>query len=1777
MTESEQNLRSTIEQLNASLAKSEAEKDASQRQLQLDRSRAQQLAIELSAAKKELLAAQLEVLDAHGAARKGSHLVDLEEQRLRLSGEAMRTADDAMQQLVSARQAIQQFYLLATPSSSDGKGATKASAGCPDISSLDEEARQHYESLATESCRFVSEAQTMLKKAQLRGKALEVQIDAVEDMRLQLTRMESDAKAQEARCTVLQDQVESTTNKNRILQERLLVSEQEAGRAQQKVAALKSDFEARARTHQDKLASAVSEMAIMRTEAQNKNTRIVELESELQRCNSRLQEVPTLHVRVAEAEAENQRCSLELARIKGEFTAQAACLLQTQTLLQVKDAQCNTKIEEILQLETAQGKAQRDLVAGAKALAQAKEELACVRSEAEALQRGGEGSEETVSHCQRKVVGLELQLAESLQSAAAVMEENRALQRHLPRVKIELEELRVSLREKGAENVAKLKVLEEQLLENVAEALRLRRLESLLAEANEERNESARRMQVLEREVASLQSELRDSKAQLQRLQGAHDASVHDLQFARAKVAEGEEQRSALHKALMESEQARLLLNRDIGIRDLEVMRVREDNKRITSASEIEDRLKDALLQKSVLETHLSANEAERRGLEVACSELKLKEQQLEALTRNHEELTLVSWKLINAMSGYKNQLKGVGMCVRLEPTGAVIIKSLEKGGGAALSTLSCGDVLLHIDGHKVAGLSVDKVQALILGPAGTEVLLTVRSAKTGEKHSVTLVRGFDQGEVVHQVLASAKDACEAVVQLQRDLTSRTSCLDTVCKHHRQRYLNVAELFVATVRMLKESGKDGITYGRDELAGILRGLASAAPDTEATALLVSGNSGKAVDGAIERSKACLDNVASEGAMKMRLDAGVFQQALDAEQSACSRILNALNKSMQNLLGAYQEHARNTTQLRHTEAENAKLASSNQQLDTQLSQCSVQKDELACKLQACAEALKVSQGDRAQLSKAHADTSRALAVCNARVKALEQEREALAAEVREGHAAVSREEHWQTQCSHVQKHLTTVQEEFASVKGELDRVLQAVCSRSAGVGGVGLKLKREGRSGSVVVAAIVRGGAADCAGSMSVGDMIVSVNGQSVSRLTAREAQDLFEGTLGSQLHVVAQKNRNVSSQYVVDLVRSLPGVQSRKLSIEEQVADAIQHSETLSERVREMQACRRQDMVDRQELEEQASCLTKQVAALEMDVQKLTGELGLAKKKEAEVRRHADTMEGERDVLQRQVRSLTDELEERHNSQQSCVEEVEAKYAHVAEEQEKTQRACEFMTEQLRQCEADNRRLAEENANVLREVRSVNSQRETLQATLKLLSKELEEAIAKAAAEEGKASVLKQDAAKMQQVIDHAKKQVQQYKDAQVKSEMHMKREIETWQAQCSNLSAQLQVKQQKERKDKEVLLKERSEGVRKEKEKQVRGNVKVSGKMVKREEQTEHAWESKHGAVKENETEPQNTGLIPAREEQGNTEQEASKQLSNVHVQNSLPVSFHSTDRCNMEGSEDGAAGKAGGGPAEGTGKARALGMSKHEIPDTSSERIPSMPLQTAPRTPNGVQAVVGKRPGIKPFFSPHSPTPDASSSQDAQAKDKNGEPEEDGMKERVVVGACDTARKLLCLEGGEDAGGRGRRKPELGRATQHGQIPLKAPSPSQIVTGWCVLLASQSFYSSFRMWAAFYICSCRTDYGSASLPSEADNPIDHHHLRRCCSHDKRPGKDRYDRTSQPGSERALPSPFVTRSARAECRSGSSKVTTKRSQHRAAGISRANLRRRCALRGFSR
>ena len=199
MTESEQNLRSTIEQLNASLAKSEAEKDASQRQLQLDRSRAQQLAIELSAAKKELLAAQLEVLDAHGAARKGSHLVDLEEQRLRLSGEAMRTADDAMQQLVSARQAIQQFYLLATPSSSDGKGATKASAGCPDISSLDEEARQHYESLATESCRFVSEAQTMLKKAQLRGKALEVQIDAVEDMRLQLTRMESDAKAQEAR------------------------------------------------------------------------------------------------------------------------------------------------------------------------------------------------------------------------------------------------------------------------------------------------------------------------------------------------------------------------------------------------------------------------------------------------------------------------------------------------------------------------------------------------------------------------------------------------------------------------------------------------------------------------------------------------------------------------------------------------------------------------------------------------------------------------------------------------------------------------------------------------------------------------------------------------------------------------------------------------------------------------------------------------------------------------------------------------------------------------------------------------------------------------------------------------------------------------------------------------------------------------------------------------------------------------------------------------------------------------------------------------------------------------------------------------------------------------------------------------------------------------------------------------------------------------------------------------------------------------------------------
>ena len=877
-----------------------------------------------------------------------------------------------------------------------------------------------------------------------------------------------------------------------------------------------------------------------------------------------------------------------------------------------------------------------------------------------------------------------------LQEEEKALQEKQSLERNLPRLTKEIEMLSVEFNEKKAEYTATIRLFEEQLRVSMEEATRLCRLDKLLAETATRETAANERVRKLEHEHSQAHTELDEMKERLERVQAAHDKLVADLVSRTSEVRELKEEQQKLKTLVAEGENAKMKLHKDIGMMNLEVDRVREDNvglnERMTSVLTVENQLKEALLLQSVLQTHLSANEGERKALENERDRLLLQEKELENIKNEFESLKAVSWQLVNAIAGYRQQHQGVGMCVRLA-NNAILIKSLEEAGAAAHSDLRCGDVLLSINGRKVAGLSVERVQSLILGPAGTEVRITARSESTGDKYTVSLLRGFAKN-VEKSVVEEAEEACSAALQLQRDLAASKACLDTVCTHHRQRYLEIARLLASIVRLVKESSHDGVAFGRDGLAEILVLLDKGRGDVLPQDVL---------RGACE-DEACSDSAKSEKSsahesMFLSVDPDIFQRALEAEQQECNGILESLLKAVHQLLNKYQQHARNTVEVKNKEAEVDQLSTTKQHLDTQLEQAQAQKSELARKLETCNLELKKLTGEKTQLDKMNLHLTRTSTSSAARVEDLEKERDSLVSELSElntaHRASTLKEQHLQAECDSLESHILAMRDELASVTGDLGRLITTVCAPTTGVAGVGMKVKCDDRSGVCSVKAITAGGAADCCGRIAVGDTILSVNGESVHRMTAGEVQELFQGALGSEVCISARKNQNDSSHYSATMVRSLPGVQQRKIPISEQTLEAIRLCESLHEHVRELHNCRREELRERQQLEAQRTADNEKIAALESQISALKSALVAANTTSAQNKRETELVEAARDELQGQVAALTKELEQRHACRQGELDAVEERYQGLAQERDAAKSTVEFMAERQRQCEAE--------------------------------------------------------------------------------------------------------------------------------------------------------------------------------------------------------------------------------------------------------------------------------------------------------------------------------------------------------------------------------------------------------------------------------------------------------------------------------------------------------
>lgn len=82
----------------------------------------------------------------------------------------------------------------------------------------------------------------------------------------------------------------------------------------------------------------------------------------------------------------------------------------------------------------------------------------------------------------------------------------------------------------------------------------------------------------------------------------------------------------------------------------------------------------------------------------------------------------------------------GVGMTISAEPDGTFVLEPL-RDSPAALGGVQTGDVLLKVDDTEIAaGMPLDDVTALIRGPIGTAVIITVRHTG-GDEAQISLVR----------------------------------------------------------------------------------------------------------------------------------------------------------------------------------------------------------------------------------------------------------------------------------------------------------------------------------------------------------------------------------------------------------------------------------------------------------------------------------------------------------------------------------------------------------------------------------------------------------------------------------------------------------------------------------------------------------------------------------------------------------------------------------------------------------------------------------------------------------------------------------------------------------------------------------------------------------------------------------------------------------------------------------------------------------------------------
>ncbi|RME49975.1 MAG: S41 family peptidase [Caldilineae bacterium] len=167
---------------------------------------------------------------------------------------------------------------------------------------------------------------------------------------------------------------------------------------------------------------------------------------------------------------------------------------------------------------------------------------------------------------------------------------------------------------------------------------------------------------------------------------------------------------------------------------------------------------------------------------------------------------------------------EGIGAAVRLDELGRLVIAEPFPGRPAAEAGLLRGDVVLEVDGQPLRGLSLYESVALIRGPAGSTVVLTILREGEPEPFKVEVVRARIEIEVVQAEMLEgnvgyvslsefSSGASEKLARAIRDLQKQgATSLILDLRNNPGGFLSesvaVASLFLEGGVVVREEGKD---------------------------------------------------------------------------------------------------------------------------------------------------------------------------------------------------------------------------------------------------------------------------------------------------------------------------------------------------------------------------------------------------------------------------------------------------------------------------------------------------------------------------------------------------------------------------------------------------------------------------------------------------------------------------------------------------------------------------------------------------------------------------------------------------------------------------------------------------------------------------------------------------------------------------------------------------------------------------------------------------------